>query len=50
MALVGSRLKRKLNLVCLEIVLILAQDRCKVWAKRTMALETILDVADETLR
>jgi hypothetical protein len=48
MALLGSRLKWKLILVRLEIVLILTQDSCTVWAKRTMTLETILDVADGT--
>jgi hypothetical protein len=36
--------------VCLEIVLIMMQDRSMVWAKRTMALETILDAADGTPR
>jgi hypothetical protein len=50
MALLVSSLKRKLTSVRLEIVLILMQDRCKVWAKRTMASETILDAADGTLR
>jgi hypothetical protein len=48
MALLGSRLKCKLISVHLEIVLILMQDSCTVWAKCTMALETILDVADGT--
>jgi hypothetical protein len=34
----------------LEIVLILTQDSCTVWAKRTMASEIILDAADGTPR
>jgi hypothetical protein len=50
MALVGLRLMRKLISVRLEIVLILTQDRCKVWPKSTMASETILDAADGTPR
>ena len=43
------RLKWKLDLVCLEIVLILAQDRCTVCAKRTIGSEIILDTPDGTL-
>jgi hypothetical protein len=50
MALLGSRLKWNLISVRLEIVLILMDDSCMVWAKRTMALETILDAADGTPR
>jgi hypothetical protein len=50
MALLGSRLKRKLISVCLEIMLILTQDSCKVCAKCTMASETILDTTDGTPR
>jgi hypothetical protein len=38
MALLGSRLKWNLISVRLEIVLILMDDSCMVWAKRTMAL------------
>jgi hypothetical protein len=34
-----TRLKRKLVLVCLEIVLILTQDRCTVCTERTIGLE-----------
>jgi hypothetical protein len=34
----------------LEVVLIMTQDRCTVWAKRTMASETILGAADGTPR
>jgi hypothetical protein len=50
MALLGSRLKWKLISVRLETVLILLQDMCMVWAKRTMALETIFDAPDGTPR
>jgi hypothetical protein len=32
------------------IVLILTQDRCTIWAKRTMASKTILDALDGTPR
>jgi hypothetical protein len=36
----------KLFSVRLEIVLILTQDRCAVWAKSTIGLEIILDTLD----
>jgi hypothetical protein len=48
MALLVSRLMWKLVSVRLEIVLIFKQDRCTVWAKHTMALETFLDAPDGT--
>jgi hypothetical protein len=38
-----TRLKWKLDLVCLEIVLILTQDRCMIYAEQTLGLENILD-------
>ena len=41
--------KWKLILLCLEIVLILAQDRCTVCAECTMRMEIILAVPDGTL-
>ena len=44
------RLKWKFNLVCLEIVQLLTQDRCMVCAKRTIGSEVILDTTDGTLR
>ena len=44
------RLKWKLNSVCLEIVLILAQDRCTVCTERTIGLEVILDARIGTSR
>ena len=43
-------LKWKLNLVDLEIVLILTQDRCIVYAEPTICLEFILDTLDRTSR
>ena len=43
-------LKWKLNLVDLEIVLILTQDRCMVCAKRTIGSENVLDAPDGTPR
>jgi hypothetical protein len=38
-----------LVLVCLEIVLILMQDRCTVCVERTIGSEIILDASDGTL-
>ena len=43
-------LKWKLDLVHLEIVLILTQDGCKVYAEPTICLEVILDTTDRTAR
>ena len=34
----------------LETVLVSVQDRCTVWAKRTIGLEIILDAPDGTPR
>jgi hypothetical protein len=45
-----TRLKRKLVLVCLEIVLILTQDRCLVCAKHTIGSKIILNALDGTPR
>ena len=42
--------KWKLVLVCLEIVLISAQDRCTVCDERTIGSEIILDTHDGTPR
>jgi hypothetical protein len=44
------RLKWKLGLVCLEIVLILTQDRCMVCAKHTIGSEVILYAPNGTPR
>jgi hypothetical protein len=35
---------------CLEIVLLLIQDRCMIYVKRTMGSEIILDAPDGTPR
>jgi hypothetical protein len=45
-----TRLKWKLISVCLEIVLILTQDRCTVCTEHTIGSETILDAPDGTPR
>jgi hypothetical protein len=42
------RLKCKLDSVRLEIVLILTQDRCMVYADCTIGLTIVLDAPDET--
>jgi hypothetical protein len=42
------RLKWMLVLVCLEIVLILTQDRCTVCAKCNIGSEIILDTPDRS--
>jgi hypothetical protein len=42
------RMKWKLNSVCLEIVLVLTQDRCTVRAERTIGSEIILGTPDGT--
>jgi hypothetical protein len=39
-----------LVLVCLEIVLILMQDNCKVCAERTIGSEIVFDAPDGTPR
>ena len=44
------RLKWKLVSICLEIVLILTQDRCNVCAEHTIGSEVILDTPDGTPR
>ena len=45
-----TRLKCRLVLVYLEIVLILAQDRCTVCVERTIGMEIVLDAPDGTPR
>ena len=35
--------------VCLEMVLVLVQDRCTVYAKRTIGSDIVLDAPDGTL-
>jgi hypothetical protein len=44
------RLRQKLVSVCLEIVLILTQDRSTVCAEHTIGSKIILDAPDETPR
>ena len=44
------RLKWKLDLVDLEIVLILTQDKCTVYTERTIGSEIVLDAPDGTPR
>jgi hypothetical protein len=43
-----KRVKWKLSLICLEILLILMQDRCTVCMGRTICLEINLDTLDRT--
>ena len=43
-----TRLKCKLVLACLEIVLVMTQDRCTVCAEFTIGSEIILDAPDGT--
>jgi hypothetical protein len=45
-----ARLKWKLVVVRLEIVLILTQDRCTVYAEHTIGSKIILDAPDGTPR
>ena len=45
-----TRLKWKLNSVNLEIVLILTQDKCTVYAERTIGSKIVLDASDGTPR
>jgi hypothetical protein len=47
---VVRRLNQKHDSVCLEIVLILIEDRCTVCAERTPGSEIILDAPDQTPR
>ena len=44
------RLKWKLDLVYLEIVLILTQDKCTVCAEHVIGYEIVLDAPDGTPR
>ena len=47
MVLLGTKLNWKVASVCLEIVLILTQDRCTVCAKRTIGSDIVLDASDD---
>ena len=49
---VGTSVKRlmwKLGLICLEIVIILMQDRCMICKEHTICLEINLDKLDGTV-
>jgi hypothetical protein len=48
MVLLGDEMKWKLVSVRLEIVLILIQDRCTIYAEHTVSSEIILDAPDGT--
>jgi hypothetical protein len=48
MVLLIDEAQVKARLVCLEIESILTQDRCMVFAERTIGLEMIFDPPDET--
>ena len=50
MVLLVTMLKCKNDLVHLEIVLILTQDRCMLYSEPTISLEVILDTPDRTPR
>ena len=50
MELLGDEAQVNLISVCLEIVLVLVQDRCTVCAKRTIGSEIILATPDGTPR
>jgi hypothetical protein len=50
MVLLGDEALVKAVLVHLEIVLILTQDRCMVFAEHTIGLEIIMDTPDGTPR
>jgi hypothetical protein len=45
-----KRLMCKLDSVCLEIVLVLTQDKCTVHAERTIGSEIVLHIPDGTPR
>jgi hypothetical protein len=48
MVLLGDEDQVVLISVCLEIVLILTQDRCMICAERTIGIEIVLDAPDGT--
>jgi hypothetical protein len=50
MVLLGDEAQMELISVCLEIVLILKQDRCTVWAERSIASKIILEAPNGTPR
>ena len=50
MVLLGDDAQLDARFVHLDIVLILTQDRCTVYAKRTIGSEIVLDTPDGTPR
>ena len=50
MVILGDVGQVESRLVRLEMVLLLVQDMCTVWAKRTIGSDTILDAPDGTPR
>ena len=50
MVLLGDEAQVESFLVRLEIVLVLVQDRCTVYAKRTIGSEIVFDAPDGTPR
>ena len=50
MELLGDVGHLESRLVCLEMVLVLVQDRCTVFAERTIGSDIILDAPDGTPR
>jgi hypothetical protein len=50
MVLLGDEAQWMLVLICLEIVIIMTQDRCTVCAKRIIGSEIILGVPNDTPR
>ena len=50
MVILGDMGHVESRLVCLEMVLVLVQDRCTVCAKHTIGSDIILDASDGTTR
>jgi hypothetical protein len=50
MVLLVDKAQVEAHFVCLEIVLILTQDRCTVYVERTIGSDIILDALDGTPR
>ena len=50
MVLLGDEAQVEARLVCLEIVLMLTQDRCMVCVKHTIGSDIVLDTPDGTPR
>ena len=50
MELLGDMDRAESRLVCLEMVFVLVQDRCTVYAENTIGSEIVLDAPDGTPR